>query len=362
MVVPLAGAFAASGQDVLHGAQLAADEINAAGGISAIGGRKIELLVGDAGQSPETAVTTARRILNAQPVAAIGSWYSALTLAATEVAEQKKIPWLTGSGADSIVSRGFQYVYQISAGSAASAQGLIDAIAIAGSGNERLALLMDNNAVNVDVRAFLKKRITAPIVSEQTWTPPLSDATPAVSAVMQSRPTVICLGATSTTDQALVLKQLAAQGNKALIVMGASSAANPSFLDAVGTAAMEGLLVVTPVSFPGKGADAVNRKFAQATKLAFMDCEALTGYVNINIVAQALQKAGAANSAAVQQALKTLDVTDVPALALLPGGSRLRFGLNGRREGAVVELLQWQDGRPRVVDPPDVANGKLKKA
>ena len=359
--VPLAGAFAASGQDMLHGAQLAAEEINAAGGIKSIGGRKIELLVGDAGQSPETAVTTARRILNDQPVASIGSWFSSLTLAATQVAEQKKIPWLTGSISDAIVGRGFKYVYQISAGSEDSAQGLIDTIVKVGSGSDRLALLMDSNAANADVRAFIKKKVTFPIVSDQTWTPPLSDATPAVSAVMQANPTVIYLGATSTTDQSLVLKQLAAQGSKALVIMGASSAANPTFLDAVGAKNMEGLLVVTGVSFPGKGTEAINRKFAESSKLAFMDCEAFTGYININIIAQALQTAGKADAASVQQALQTMDAHDVPALSLLPGGNRLRFRPNGRREGVVVEVVQWQDGRPRVVSPADVANGELKR-
>jgi branched-chain amino acid transport system substrate-binding protein len=359
-VLPLAGAFAASGQDMLHGAELAVAEINAAGGIKSLGGRKIELVSGDAGQSPETAVTTARRVLNMQPVACIGSWYSSLTLAATQVAEQRKIPWLTGSIADAIVGRGFKYVFQISAGSEDSAQGLIDAIKKVSSGTARLGLLTDNNAANVDVKAFIKKKITTPIVSEQTWTPPLADATPVVSAAMREKPTVIYLGATSTSDQVLVLKQLAAQGNTAPILMGASSAANPIFLDAVGAKAMEGVVVITGVSFPGKGTEEVNRKYAAATKQAFMDCEAFTGYVNINIIAQALEKSGKAEPGAVRLALSELDARNVPALAVLPNGARLRFGPNGRRIGTVVELVQWQGGQPRVVYPEDVAVATLK--
>ena len=361
VVVPLSGSFAASGQDELHGAQLAADEINAAGGIKSIGGRKIELLPGDAGQTPEVAVTTARRILNEQPVGAIGCWYSALTLAATQVAEQKKIPWITGSGADAIVGRGFKYSYQISAGSQDSAKGMIATIHDLGSGEVRLALLTDNNAVNVEIKDYIKKNLAAPIVSDPSWASPLADATPAVGAVLQSKPNFSYLGATSTTDQILVLKQLAAQGNKALIIMGASSAANPAFLGAVGAEAMEGLLVVTPISFPGKGSQSVNRKFAEMTKLAFMDCEGLTGYVEVNVLALALEKAGKADAASVQQALQTLDVRDNPAASLLPGGSRLRFAANGRREETAVQVVQWQSGRPVVVSPPDVANGVLKR-
>lgn len=360
VVAPLAGAFAASGQDILDGAKLALEEINAAGGIRSLGGRKIEFIIGDAGQSPETAVTTARRVLSGQPVASIGCWYSSLTLAATQVAEQRKIPWLTGSVADAIVGRGFKYVYQISAGSEASALGLIDAVQKISQGETRLVLLTDNNAANVDIKGFLKQKITTPVASEQTWTPPLADATPVVSAAMRANPTVIYLGATSTTDQALVLKQLAAQGNTAPIIMGASSAANPTFLDAVGARAMEGVVVVTGVSFPGKGSEAIDRKYAEATGKAFMDCEALTGYMNIQIIAHALNKAGKAEAEAVKQALDALDERDVPVFGLLPNGNRLKFGPNGRREGVVVELLQWQGGRPRVVHPPEVSNATLK--
>ncbi len=361
VVVPLAGAFATSGQDVLHGAELAVSEINAAGGIKSLGGRTLELLPGDAGQSPETAVTTARRILNSQPVAAIGSWYSSLTLAATQVAEQRKTPWITGSVADGIVGRGFKYVYQMSDGSEDSAQGLIDAIKMIDPGSPRLAVLTDNNAVNVDIKAFFEKKIAAPFVSDQTWTPPLSDATPAVSAALRENPTVIYLGATSTTDQVIMLKQLAAQGNKAPIIMGASSAANPVFLDAVGAKEMEGVVVVTGIPFPGKGSEEINRRYCAATKQAFMDCEALTGFTNIHVVAQALEKAGKAEPEALNQALKSLDAQNVPALELLPGGSRVRFAPNGRRVGVVVELVQWQGGQPRVVYPAEVATAELKR-
>jgi len=362
VIAPLAGAFAVSGQDVLNGAKLAAEEINAAGGIKSLGGRKLELLVGDAGQSPETAVTTARRVLNQKPVAAIGSWYSSLTLAATQIAERSRIPWVTGSVADDITNRGFKYVYKISAGSEASAQGLIDAIKLVGADSYRLALLGDNNAANTSIQAFIKTKVDpSSIVSEQTWTPPLSDATPVVNGILRSKPDIIYLGATSTSDQALVLKQLAAQGNTAPIVMGASSAANPTFRDAVGSQGMEGVIVATGVSFPGKGAEDINQKYVESTKQAFMDCEALTGYVNIYVVAQALEQAGKADPAAVKQALDDMDIQNFHVFEALPGGARMKFDETGLRENNAVEILQWQGGQPRVIAPADVATAEVKK-
>ncbi|GAC1484218.1 MAG: ABC transporter substrate-binding protein [Acetobacteraceae bacterium] len=361
VVVPLAGAFAVSGQDVLNGAKMAIAEINAAGGIKSLGGRQLELVPGDAGQSPETAVTAARRILNNQPLAAIGSWYSSLSLASTQVAEQRKIPWVTASIADAIVGRGFEYVFQASAGSEDSAQGLIDAVQKISQGETRLAVLTDNNAANVDIKAFLKRKVATPFVTEQTWAPPLADATPAVTAAIRTNPTVIYLGATSTSDQALMIKQLAAQGNTASIIMGASSAANPIFLEAVGAKALEGVVVVTGIAFPGKNTDDLVRRYVELTKQPYMDCEAFAGYFNIHTIALALEKAGKAEPEAVRDALAGLDAQGVPAIASLPGGDRLRFGPNGRRLGVTVELVQWQGGRPHVVHPPELATAELKR-
>src|SRR4051794_21493970 len=50
---PVSGALAYSGQQGRIGAQLAIEEINAAGGIKALGGAKIEPMLGDAQSTPD---------------------------------------------------------------------------------------------------------------------------------------------------------------------------------------------------------------------------------------------------------------------------------------------------------------------
>src|SRR5215813_3698884 len=50
---PVSGALAYSGQQGRIGAQLAVDEINAAGNIKALGGAKIEPVLGDAQSTPD---------------------------------------------------------------------------------------------------------------------------------------------------------------------------------------------------------------------------------------------------------------------------------------------------------------------
>src|SRR5512146_2767138 len=59
--LPLTGPLAFLGNEFLKGSQLAAEEINKAGGI--LGGRKIELVVRDHKGIPAEAVTLAKRLI-----------------------------------------------------------------------------------------------------------------------------------------------------------------------------------------------------------------------------------------------------------------------------------------------------------
>src|SRR6476659_7013766 len=116
VIVPLSGPWARQGTLVKSGAETAVNEINAAGGIKALGGAKLELVAIDAGDSAEKAKNAAQRLVAQEPdaVGGMGAWLSTFTLAVTEVTERAHIPWLTLSYADTITSRGFKYVFQSS--------------------------------------------------------------------------------------------------------------------------------------------------------------------------------------------------------------------------------------------------------
>ena len=115
LVAPLSGRWARQGQLKKMGAEMAIEEINAQGGIKALGGAKIVLREADAGDSVEKAVSAAQRALSRDRISAgIGSWLSSFTLGVTEVAERLQVPWFTLSYADSITERGFKYTFQSS--------------------------------------------------------------------------------------------------------------------------------------------------------------------------------------------------------------------------------------------------------
>src|SRR5438093_12445089 len=116
VAVPLSGAWARSGELFVKGAELAVEHINAAGGIKALGGAKMRLIVADTGDSTEKAKNAAQRLVSQEPdlVGGTGAFVSSFTLAVTEVTERAELPWLTLSYSDQITGRGYKYVFQTS--------------------------------------------------------------------------------------------------------------------------------------------------------------------------------------------------------------------------------------------------------
>src|SRR5258705_8403120 len=219
VICPLSGPWARQGTLVKWGAETAVGEINASGGIKSMGGARLELVAIDAGDSAEKAKNAAQRLVAQEPdvVGGMGSWLSTFTLAATEVTERAQIPWLTLSYADSIRGRGFKYVFQSSmpAGQqpdAAMPTILALAKAAAGKARATAGIIGDNTASPV---AFLKPvregglaKLGIKTLMDETYTPPLSDATPLIQKLRSTRPEFLLFVSTTISDVKLVLEKM----------------------------------------------------------------------------------------------------------------------------------------------------------
>src|SRR4029450_5086082 len=80
-VHPVTGPLAERGQACRLGAQMAADAINAAGGIKSLGGAKIELILGDTQTKADVARAEAERLINAGAQLLMGTFNSGDTAA-----------------------------------------------------------------------------------------------------------------------------------------------------------------------------------------------------------------------------------------------------------------------------------------
>src|SRR6476659_1234782 len=116
---PVSGALSYSGQQGRLGAVMAIEEINAAGGIKALGSAKIEAVLGDAQSTPEGG--------NAEVEAVVGGYASAICLSASQTAARYDLPYVVDVGVvDAIVTRGLKNTFRFGPGFGVIAKTALD--------------------------------------------------------------------------------------------------------------------------------------------------------------------------------------------------------------------------------------------
>src|SRR5262249_29494407 len=93
---PVSGALSYSGQQGRLGATLAIEDLNAAGGIKALGGAKIEAVLGDAQSTPEGGNAEVEKMNSAGVAAIVGGYASSICLTASQTAARYDLPYLVG--------------------------------------------------------------------------------------------------------------------------------------------------------------------------------------------------------------------------------------------------------------------------
>jgi branched-chain amino acid transport system substrate-binding protein len=117
LVHPISGGLAYNGAQARIGAQMAIDEVNAAGGIKSMGGAKLEAMLGDSQSRPEIGVSEVERMQQGGVSAYLGCFASGIALPATQAAAKYNTPFLIDVGAsDLIVNRGLKNVFRLKPG------------------------------------------------------------------------------------------------------------------------------------------------------------------------------------------------------------------------------------------------------
>ena len=364
--VPLSGAWARSGELHLKGAQLAVEDINAAGGIKALGGAKMKLIVVDAGDSTEKSKNAAQRMLSQDPdlVGGTGAFNSSFTLAITEITERAEVPWLTLSYSDQITARGYKYVFQTSP--IASKQSveaiptMMELAKVSGSPPiKTIAIVMDNTASPVAFTKPLREggldKLGIKLVVDEIYTPPMSDATSIVQKVRNARPDMLLLITTNIPDTKLILEKMNEMGigrGRIPILGNGGHLGLPELLNVTGKEQLEGLMVAM-ANWSGKGHDKLVADFKAKHKEPWMPQDSISTYGDIWIFKEAMEKAGSADPKKVAAAIRGFNESG-GAARFFPGG-KLSFEPNGRRANSELVIIQWQNGEPKTVYPSSFA-------
>jgi branched-chain amino acid transport system substrate-binding protein len=365
LVAPLSGRWARQGQLKKMGAEMAIAEINAQGGIKALGGAKLVLREADAGDSVEKAVSAAQRALTREKISAgIGAWLSSFTLGVTEVAERLEVPWFTLSYADSITERNFKYTFQTSPVSSVQAEQALELVTDLARRNnhplKKAAIVGDNTAATVfffkPLREKLLKAKGIEVVVDEVWTPPLADATAIVQKIRSTQPDIVFYGATNFPDSIQVLQKVKEFGVKVPIQGVGAWLVTPEYVKTVGKELLDNIMTVT-AAHPLKGQEELVKRFTERTGEPFMTQDPLMSYAHVWIIKEAAEMAKSADPKAIRDAVAKMDLKSGPAAnALAPG--RIKYDERGRRVGAAPIIVQWQNGEPFTVVPVEYATRK----
>lgn len=365
VLYPTSGDQALLGQAALNAVKLAADDINAAGGIKSLGGAKIKLNIVDPGSSVETARSATENIIKNKPSALTGDYLSALSMVTSEVTERAKIPFVTASIADSLTNRGFKYIFQVSPKGSMFGQTqvefakkvLVDEKGLA----PKVAIVFENTSYGQSTSKGLldtAKKLGFNVVLDEAYDANFTDANPLVTKIKASGATVL-FPVSYVQDAILIQKAIKQQNVKTFTVAGGAGYLMPDFYKALGTDA-EGVISVASwnndVNKPG--VEDIAKRYKEKYG-AFLTEHSGEAYSATWVIAKAIDIAGSSDPQKIRDALSTLKLSAGYPGDIMPGGD-LEFDQTGWNKNVHPVIIQWQDGMPRTVYPAVDAKNQLR--
>jgi branched-chain amino acid transport system substrate-binding protein len=345
---PLTGAFAASGTYVVNGARIAADEINAKGGVL---GKKIELVIEDNKSNPTEAAAVAEKLINSDKTPVMmGAWGSSLTLAVMPKLMEYETPMVVEtSSSGKITTSGNPYIFRISPPSAVEAvafKNIVDKLDL-----KKVDFLVINNdwgrgTAEDFSKMFKEKGIAVGLV--ETMDQGAQDMSAQLAKIKGTDAETVIV--TTAVDQlTLIFKQAAALGMKKRIITTGGSQ-NPDQIIAQAGAAANGTMHLTTFLpwFPEKtpNPEATNYFISEWKKRGFdfAGCtESFRGYDGIRTAAAAIEKAGKAEPAAIKAAMWDIKVKGLNGDIVFR-----KSGPEGKESGQSqpnVYLIEINDGK-----------------
>ncbi|RKK05034.1 ABC transporter substrate-binding protein [Pseudoroseomonas wenyumeiae] len=362
---------AIAGASISNAAQMAADEINAAGGVN---GRKIQLVIYDNHSSATDAVRAFQRAVgDDKVVAVVGTYISEVALALQPWASRLKVPFITTGAASTDISKRVhddyernKYTFHEWMTSVAIADSVCDSIheilqpkyalktAVIFSEDAAWTTPLDN-----EYKACLPK-IGIKVLEEIRFSPDTNDFTPIYSRIESQKPDVIVTGTSHVGVQPVVQW---AQKQVPFAMVGQTSQATSGTFWNDTNGATQGLLTQSAAA---EGAAITDKTipFMEGYAKRFGQPPSYPGFSThdaINVLAEAIKRAG---STAGDKLVDALEQTDyVGTIGRVQFYGRDEPYTHAMKYGAdfiTGVTLQWQQGKQVPVWPARVATGQLQ--
>lgn len=328
----LSGRTSSFGQSTRNGVEMAADEINKAGGIN---GRQIRILVEDDQGEPNKAATVVSKLVNQDRVHAIlGEVASSNSLAAAPKAQEARVPMISPSSTNPAVTQVGDYIFRVCF--IDPFQGEVMAKFAANNLKaKRAAILYDfNSDYSRGLYQFFKRSFTGfggQIVSEQSYTQGDRDFSGQLTAIRSANPEVIYVPG-YYGEVGVIANQTKQLGIKAPLLGGDGWDAPQ--LWQLGGAALNGDYISNHYSVDDPSP--AIRKFVADYEARYKmqpDALAALGYDSMKVLADAIKRAGGTDSAKLRDAIA--QTKDFPGVT---GSITLDANRNAVKPAVVLKL------------------------
>jgi branched-chain amino acid transport system substrate-binding protein len=354
VILPLTGDQAKFGEIEKRSFQMAADEINAAGGVK---GSKIELLFEDDTGKPDVGRSAVEKLISRDKVPVLtGGYSSSVTAAVTGVAQQFKVPFLVTTGsADDITEKGYDHIFRINPPASeypAAVTSFLKEVV-----KPKSAVILHENSMfgQSSAKSFEEdcKAMGVQVLLKEGYNKGAVDFKPLLTKVKAMNPDLVYM-VSYVMDAALLMRQAKELNlDPKVFIGGGAGFTLPEFAKNAGEAAnfvFSATLWVETVPYPG-AMDYFKKyqaKFKEETE--YHGAEA---YASLYVVADALKRAKSFAPKDVRDALAATDMKTAFGPVKF-----VSYGKKTQQNKLPTFLVQWQKGNLETVWPKEVADKK----
>jgi branched-chain amino acid transport system substrate-binding protein len=375
-IYPLTGVAASAGNDARMAIETGEDIVNSphpgleklllggGQGLPNLKGAKVQVAFADHQGNPSVGQSqTLRLITDEKVVAMLGAYQSSVSFTATAVAERYGVPFLVAdSAAPNIIGRGFKWTFRttpIGADFAKIYTLFLTEVKRAGIKLDNIAVVFENTDYGTAVSGVVSGAVKAAgfnVVAMVSYSANSTDVSPQVLQLRDKKPDVVIF-ISSTADAILYMKTMKTLDYKPPVEIADDSGfSDPAFVTSVGNLA-QGVINRSAWNLgpPGSPTAIINDLYKAKSGQNLDDTSGriMQGFF---ILADAINRAGSTDPAAIQKALVA---TDIKPDQLMLGYNGVKFDETGQNTLASSYLIQLQGKEYVSVWPPANASAKL---
>jgi branched-chain amino acid transport system substrate-binding protein len=354
---PVTGALSYSGQQGRIGATMAVEAINAAGGIKALGGAKLDPMLGDAESTPNGGTAEVEKMNAAQVSCIVGGYASSICLAVSQAAARYDLPYIVDVGvADSIVTRGLKNTFRFGPGFGVIAKTALGNLTVindaAGKPAKTVIIVHEDSLFGSGLAKLLNAQLPAKgfqILETIAHPTPTRDFNTIVLKIKAQNPDLV-IPANYYNEYVLLARTMQEQHvrPKGIYSVLGGAASSYKFVKDFPQAAK--YIMDCNHWFNPNSAKALELKKQVEAKGQFFTYEVYLNYTAVELLAAALEHAASADRGKIIAALAASTFTS----QIMPYGPTKM--VNGQNQGAAPVNTQVLDNDIKVILPPAFAN------